>query len=64
MGGESIEVVGNEIFYLSDRDVYGLFGNDFNMVSGEVIRKEMEWRMGGMGVREKSKGVGGYFEGK
>ena len=61
---ESIKVVGNQIFYLSDTHVYGLFANDFNMVSAQMITKQIESTMRAIPLTEKSKAVAGYFEGK
>ena len=51
---ESIQV-GNQIFYLSDTHVYGLFANDFNMVSAQVITKQIESTMRAIPLTEKVK---------
>ena len=44
--------------------MYGLFANDFNMVSAQVITKQIESTMRAIPLTEKSKAVAGYFEGK
>ncbi|MGG1344155.1 hypothetical protein ABE244_27065 [Bacillus toyonensis] len=64
IASESIKVVGNQIFYLSDTHVYGLFANDFNMVSAQIITQQIESTMRAIPLTEKSKSVAGYFEGK
>ena len=55
MAPESIKVVGNQIFYLSDTHVYGLFANDFNMVSAQMITKQIESTMRAIPLTEKVK---------
>ena len=52
---ESIQVVGKSNFYLSDTHVYGLFANDFNMVSAQMITKQIESTMRAIPLTEKVK---------
>jgi hypothetical protein len=66
----SVQVVGNNIFYLSDDHVYSLFSTDENFISAEIISNvketgsSVEKTLKSIPLSDKEKAVGTYFDNK
>jgi hypothetical protein len=66
----SVQTVGNNIFYLSDDHVYSLFSTDENFISAEIISNvketgsSVEQTLKSIPLTDKEKAVGTYFENK
>jgi hypothetical protein len=66
----SVQAVGNNIFYLSDDHVYSLFSTDENFISAEIISNvketgsSIEKTLKSIPLSDKEKAVGTYFENK
>lgn len=60
----SVQIVGNNIFYLSDDHVYSLFSTDQNYVSAQIISQNVENTLKSIGRLDKEKAVGTFFDNK
>lgn len=70
ISSESIQEVGNNIFYLSDDHIYSLFSTDENFISAEIISSvketgsNIEQTLKGISRIDKEQAVGVFYESK
>jgi hypothetical protein len=61
---KSVQVVGNDLFYLSDDHVYALFATEENFVSAKIMSVNVENTLKKISRADKEKAVGYFFENK
>jgi hypothetical protein len=70
ISAKSIQIVGNDIFYLSDEQIYRMYATEENYVSAEIIStvkqtgSSVEKSLKKFSRSNKEKAVGTYFENK
>lgn len=64
VSAKSVQIVGNNIFYLSDDHVYSLFATDQNYVSAEIVSQNVEKTLKSISLADKEKAVGTFFDNK
>ncbi|MCK6203930.1 hypothetical protein KZX50_00515 [Bacillus infantis] len=58
---DSVQIVGNELFYLSDDHVYRMYATDQNFVSAKVASENVENALNQISRTDKEKAVGTFF---
>lgn len=60
----SVEIVGNEMFYLSDDHVYSLYSTDRDYVSASIVSQAVETTLKSISLADKRKAVGMFHDNK
>lgn len=60
----SVQMVGNDLFYLSDDHVYSLYSTEESYVSARVVSENIEKTLRKQARVDKEKAIGCYFENK
>ncbi|WP_108669553.1 hypothetical protein [Peribacillus acanthi] len=58
----SVQIVGNDLFYLSDDHVYRMYATDKNFISAKVVSENVENTLKKISRADKEKAVGTFFK--
>jgi hypothetical protein len=61
---QSVQMVGNEVFYMSEDHVYSLYSTDQNYISSKVVSESIEETINRYSYSDRQKAVGHTFENK
>lgn len=61
---KSVQMVGNEVFYMSEDHVYSLYSTDQNYISAKVVSESIEETINKYSYSDRQKAVGHTFENK
>ncbi|MED5042766.1 hypothetical protein P9848_12610 [Geobacillus stearothermophilus] len=60
----SVQIVGNDLFYLAEDHVYRLFTTDQNFISAVIVSENIENTLKSIPRSDKEKAVGAFFDNK
>ncbi|WP_051291320.1 hypothetical protein [Fictibacillus gelatini] len=60
----SVQIVGNNVFYLAEDHVYALFSTDQNYISAKIVSESIEKTLAKYSLADKSKAVGHFYNNK